>query len=76
MPCQPFASLYVQTRRIVCLVDSPNTSLPRRGPVVVRVAKFKVLQTDRQRCCCCCFDEFDMRCSIIDSGFCLNEEMI
>jgi len=49
MPCKPFASLYVQTRKIVCLVDSPNDKPrdgvdprePRRGPVVVRVANFK-----------------------------------
>lgn len=41
MPCHPYESLYVQTRRIVCLVDSPKTSDPRRGPVVVRVSNFK-----------------------------------
>lgn len=41
MPCHPYAELYVQTRRIVCLVDSPKSSEPRRGPVIVRVAEFK-----------------------------------
>lgn len=41
MPCHPYEALYVQTRRIVCLVDSPKTSDPRRGPVVVRVSNFK-----------------------------------
>jgi len=46
MPCHPFKDLYVQTRRIVCLVDSPKTSDPRRGPVVVRVATFKGESSD------------------------------
>ena len=41
MPCHPFEELYVQTRRIVCLVDSPKTSESRRGPVIVRVSNFK-----------------------------------
>lgn len=41
MPCHPYPHLYEQTRRIVCLVDSPKSSEPRRGPVIVRVAEFK-----------------------------------
>jgi plexin A len=41
MPCHPFEELYVQTRRIVCLVDSPKNSETRRGPVIVRVSNFK-----------------------------------
>ena len=40
MPCHPFESLYVQTRRIVCLVDSPTKGNGRKGPVIVRVANF------------------------------------
>ena len=28
MPCHPYAELYVQTRRIVCLVDSPARTSP------------------------------------------------
>lgn len=41
MPCHPYEHLYVQTRRIVCLVDSPKSNEPRRGPVIVRVSNFK-----------------------------------
>ncbi len=41
MPCHPYEELYVQTRRIVCLVDSPKSSVSRRGPVIVRVSNFK-----------------------------------
>lgn len=41
MPCKPFEQLYVQTRRIVCLVDSPKTNETRRGPVIVRVSNFR-----------------------------------
>lgn len=41
MPCHPYEELYVQTRRIVCLVDSPKNSESRRGPVIVRVSNFK-----------------------------------
>lgn len=41
MPCHPYEQLYVQTRRIVCLVDSPKSNEPRRGPVIVRVSNFK-----------------------------------
>lgn len=41
MPCHPYKDLYVQTRRIVCLVDSPKSSEPRRGSVIVRVSNFK-----------------------------------
>jgi plexin A len=41
MPCHPYEELYVQTRRIVCLVVSPKNSAPRRGPVIVRVSNFQ-----------------------------------
>lgn len=41
MPCHPYKELYVQTRRIVCLVDSPQNIEARRGPVIVRVSNFK-----------------------------------
>ena len=47
MPCVPYESLYVQTRRIVCHVDSPKVAeVTRKGPVVVRVANFKGESSD------------------------------
>ncbi|XP_065576884.1 plexin-A4-like isoform X2 [Artemia franciscana] len=41
MQCSPYEHLYVRTRKIVCLVDSPGISEARRGPVIVRVADFR-----------------------------------
>ena len=46
IPCHPYEELYVQTQRIVCLVDSPKTSESRRGPVIVRISNLQGASTD------------------------------
>lgn len=40
MNCQPYKHLYVKTKEIVCIVDSPGENEPRKGPVVVRVETY------------------------------------
>jgi plexin A len=39
--CEPYESLYVNTKQIVCRVDGPGTNEPRRGPVIVKVEDFR-----------------------------------
>ncbi|KAK7867968.1 hypothetical protein R5R35_004968 [Gryllus longicercus] len=39
--CEPYDSLYIKTKQIVCRVDGPGTNEPRRGPVIVRVEDFR-----------------------------------
>ncbi|XP_026472464.1 plexin-A4 [Ctenocephalides felis] len=40
MNCQPYRHLYVKTKEIVCIVDSPGENEPRKGPVIVRVETY------------------------------------
>ncbi len=46
IPCRPYEELYIQTKRIVCLVGSAITSKSRRGPVVVSVSNSKAESVD------------------------------
>lgn len=39
--CEPYRHLYKPTREIVCRVDGPGTSEPRKGPVMVKVENFR-----------------------------------
>jgi hypothetical protein len=46
VPCHPYEKLYVQSQRIVCLVDGIKTNESRRGPVIVRVFNFTAKSAD------------------------------
>ena len=41
MACDPYRDLYEQTSKIVCKVDGPGTREKRRGPIIVKVAKYR-----------------------------------
>ncbi len=46
VPCRPYVELYVQSQRIVCLVDRQKTNESRRGPVIVRVSNLVAESAD------------------------------
>lgn len=39
--CMPFADLYVDTKEIVCIVDSPGVQDYRKGRIVVQIADYR-----------------------------------
>lgn len=41
IPCMPFKQLYIDTKQIVCTVDSPGVQKYRNGKIVVQIANYR-----------------------------------
>lgn len=41
MSCMPFANLYVDTKKIVCTVDSPGDFKNRQGKILIQISDFR-----------------------------------
>lgn len=41
IPCSPYEHLYVDTKQIVCTVDSPGVQAYRKGRIVVQIADYR-----------------------------------